>query len=384
MESIYDEYRPRSEKDMCDLFEDLLFMKYKQIIGDQLTEEDAKIGKKMVLSDKEQEKLSKLGIIGRIFRRWFQTNWGFEKFSEYFEGETPKQELSRIYPGIRRGKDYMSVNLEKQDKKWKIKPYFYSEGFLESKGGLFIFALEKLRKNNGKTREPFFDAEFKEFISWLDFGDKAIKKALGDDYFENDFFKYWDLFLRMAPTNIVLNLGIRRLKEDEFSDLSFLIKETLINFFSSQPEGHIDYLSYDQIFNALWETIRLFDKDLFGYDEVMRFTQNEKNIIKFKKDARVRKSIECSHSLGILLDRYVLFPIDRYFNGVELVWTNKEVFLNDLAATIAILKGELKQGDIYVKSKDFLGGLSPFDLRYLWFSPCTVFRLTGSVFKYFH
>ncbi|KKP33211.1 MAG: hypothetical protein A2360_04840 [Candidatus Staskawiczbacteria bacterium RIFOXYB1_FULL_32_11] len=392
MKSIYDEYAPRNEHEICELFEDLLFMRTDEIMPGELGKEDLKEKEKFTLSDKEKEKLSKSGIINRIFRRWFQINWGWENVSEYFEGETPRQEMAHIYPGINRGKDYFSVNLEKIDNQWKIKPHYYPENFLKQNGGLFQYALKNLReqKDNKVIIEPFFDLEFKEFISWLDFGDDAIKKELKEkDNFGNDYYKYWDLFLRMTSGNIVLNLGIRRLNEDEFSDLCFDIKNCIINFFSSQLEGHKDYLYLDDLHKFLWNTVSRFDNKMISYEEITELTGSDKNISKFKKNENLKRSIELYHNLGVLMDRYIFFPIERYFNGIEQVWTSKEAFLDDLSATMMILKGELKQKDLYLNKNDpeynnYLDALSPYDLRYLWFVPCTAFRLTGDTFKYFH
>jgi hypothetical protein len=292
-----------------------------------------------------------------------------------------------MYPGIRQGKDYFSVNLEKQGGEWKIKPYYYTESFLKSEGGIFQYGLKKLREHgkSGKPHEPFFDAEFKEFISWLDFGNaEIVKHGEEENNVNNEFLKYWDLFFRMAPSNIVLNLQIRRLNEEEFSDMCFAIKEFLITCFSSQPAGYQSYIDYDEAFGGLWETVRMFDNELLSYGDLMNATRNAKGIENFKKDAKLKKSIECMHSLGILFDRYILFPIERYFNGAELVWTDHDIFLQDLSATMLTLKGKLTHDLSALEDGDFLDTLDPYDLKYMWFIPCTAFRLTGEIFKYFH
>lgn len=384
MPSIYENFSARNEHEMCELFEVLLFMNFDEIMPGKMSKSDEKLKKKLSWSEGQIERLVKTRIINRIFRRWFQTNWGYETVSNYFEGETPRYELSRMYPGIRQGKDYFSVNLEKQDNDWKVKPYYYTESFLKSEGGIFMYGLKKLRENE-KVGEPFFDVEFKGFIQWLD--SKNTKTAKGDKeehHAGNEFLKYWDLFLKMAPGNIVLNLKIKKLNKEEFSNLCFCIKDFLVKLFSSQPEGYDKYIYYDNAFAGLWETIRMFDGELLSYDELMNATKSEKKIEKFKKDARLKKSIECMHSLGILFDRYILFPIERYFNGAELVWTNHDIFLEDLSATILMLKGNPKHNKSGIEKDGLLDAISPFDLRYMWFIPCTAFRLTGAIFKYFH
>src|SRR3989338_100838 len=385
--SVYEEYSPRNEGEICELFEMMLFMKFDEIMPGKMSKKDSQWKKKFSLSKKEMQDFSELGIVNRIFRRWFQTNWGYEKVSDYFEGETPRYELSRMYPGIRQGKDYFSVNLEKQGDEWNVRPYYYSESFLKSEGGIFMYGLKKVRedKKNGKIHEPFFDVEFRDFIHWLDSGNaKVANKAGEESHAGSEFFKYWDLFLKMAPANIVLNIKIRKLNESEFLDLCFSIKNFLVKLFSSQPRGYNEYLLYDDAFGALWETIRVFDDELLSYAELITATKSGKNIEKFKKDQKPKKSIECMYSLGILFDRYILFPIERYFNGAELVWTSHDIFLEDLSGTMLTLKGELTDDSLDDKENNFLDTISPFDLKYMWYAPCTAFRLTGEIFKYFH
>ena len=143
-------------------------------------------------------------------------------------------------------------------------------------------------------------------------------------------------------------------------------------------------MQYDDIFAGLWEAIRVFDSGVLSYEELMVATEHEKDVERFKKDKRLKNSLERMSNLGILFDRYILFPMERYFNGVELVWTNHDTFLDDLSATMLTLKGKLKPEELYIKDKNFLDVLSPYDLRYMWFSPCSAFRLTGEIFKYFH
>ncbi len=53
--SIYDEYRPRDEYEMCDLFSALLFMKTDEIIPGQMSQGDTRAKKLFDLSEKEME-----------------------------------------------------------------------------------------------------------------------------------------------------------------------------------------------------------------------------------------------------------------------------------------------------------------------------------------
>ncbi|MBU2579186.1 hypothetical protein KKA09_03660, partial [Patescibacteria group bacterium] len=62
----------------------------------------------------------------------------------------------------------------------------------------------------------------------------------------------------------------------------------------------------------------------------------------------------------------------------------KELFLNDLHITVQILKGNITEKDIKSEGENVLDIISPFDLKYLWFCPCTAIKLIGPVFQYFH
>jgi hypothetical protein len=93
--------------------------------------------------------------------------------------------------------------LEKQGKEWRSRPY-YSESFLEKQGGLFLYGLKKLKETGQEISEPFFDFGFSQFINWLNFAKTQIRKTnKNKNKFENEFFKYRDLFLEMAPINII-------------------------------------------------------------------------------------------------------------------------------------------------------------------------------------
>jgi hypothetical protein len=382
--SIYDHYLPRNEHQLCELFEVLLFMRteeFEEFIPGGFSEEEMEYEESFTLTDKEIEDLSKKGIINRIFRRWYQTNWGLENVSKHFSGETPRQELSRIYPKINQGKDYLSVNLEKQGKEWRVRPYYYSESFLEKQGGLFLYGLKRLKETGQEISEPFFDLDFAQFINWLNFGEVQIKE---DNKFENEFFKYWNLFLEMAPINIISNLKLKKLNKKEFSELYFETKDCLIDFFSSQAYDKDSYLYFDQLFFELWQIMREFDRDLIDYEKLANLKIKE--FKELDKDKKFKKSIESFYNLGILLDRYILFPIERYFNGAEMVWTDQKMFITDMFVTTQILKGKMNIERLKNRQRNISNilGIDPLDLRYMWFAPCTVFRLIGPIFQYFH
>jgi len=101
-----------------------------------------------------------------------------------------------------------------------------------------------------------------------------------------------------------------------------------------------------------------------------------------KKSKEFRKSVEIFHRLGVAFDRYFLFPVDRYFGGMECVWTSRESFFDEMGMTISFLKNDLKPPEFNSEAKkdfDITDTLS--DLRYIWFAPPTAFRFLESLYN---
>ena len=63
---MYNNYSPRDEHWLCELFEDLLFMRTEEF----MSKEDQKESKEYRLSERELQNLNELGIVNRIFRKW--------------------------------------------------------------------------------------------------------------------------------------------------------------------------------------------------------------------------------------------------------------------------------------------------------------------------
>jgi len=373
---VYNNYLPRNEYQFCELFEDLLFMR----VGKFMSEEDQKESEKFKLTEKEIQLLNKLGVLNRIFRRWFQTTWGFEGNSEHFQGETPRQELSKLYPELNQGKEYFSVKLVKGDEGWKIVPCYFSKHFLEKEGGTFRYGLKNLKNSRNRLVEPQLDCEFRTFIDWLKLGEKALRRQNKRVGFENEFVKYWTLFLELAPTNLVLNCGMK-LTEKEFASMSFKFRDCLIRFFGSQPHGKDNYLATDKIIFQLWEILKQTNKKLPAFEEMASIAEKKGRI---EKSKNFKEAEEVFYRLGATFDRYILFPIDRYFGQAEIVWTGQQTFFNDLTISTILLKRNLKM-EITRVQREFLNvGDIVYNIRYLWFAPPTSFRLLGSALRYFH
>src|SRR3989344_7343942 len=128
------DYLPRDIYEFCDLFEDMLFMRTEKFLPDE--PQDQKIS----LNRAGLQLLGYLGITGRIFRRWYQTTWGWNNPSRHFEGETARMELAGRYQGLSSGDAYVGVQmLQDELNNVKIVPAFYDKSEIDRFGGVFAF-----------------------------------------------------------------------------------------------------------------------------------------------------------------------------------------------------------------------------------------------------
>lgn len=372
------DFLPRNEYEMCGFFEDLLFMKTEKF-SPELEQEPEK--SKLKLNDKEIALLDKTGILNRIFRKWFQTTWLYEGNSKHFEGATSRQELASLYPDLDQGWDFISVKLTKGDKGWKISPCYFSKKWLEEEKNVFEFGLKNLKNNKNELVEPQLDCEFEVFVDWLSRSEKVVKKIRPERMkFENDFIKYLMLFFETTPSNIVLNSKMN-LTPEKLVKVSWELREYLFFLFKNQPRGKDNYWDIDDVFFNCWNIFRKADKNLHRFEEVINIEDKAKRI---RKDKSFPKSLEILYRLGVTFDRYFLFPLDRYFGGVEVVWTDKQAFLNELALTINLLKNNLKIKRDFETERKFLNiGDIAYDIKYIWFAPSTSFRFLDSIYRFF-
>ncbi|MDI6592104.1 MAG: hypothetical protein QME61_04230 [Patescibacteria group bacterium] len=372
------DFLPRNEYEMCGFFEDLLFMKTEKF-SPELDQEPEKSALK--LNNKDIALLDKTGILNRIFRRWFQTTWLYEGDSKHFEGSTPRQELAQLYPDLKEGWDFISVKLGKKNEEWKVVPRYFSKKWLEEEKDVFEFGLKNLKNQKSELIEPQLDCEFRAFIDWLSLAEKVAKKIRPERMrFENNFIKYLMLLFETAPANIILNCRMNLTKE-KFAKASFELREYLFWLLENQSWEKDSYWGIDDVFFNCWNILRKADKNLLSYKEVVKSSERVKKI---KENKLLKKSAEVLYRLGVAFDRYFLFPLDRYFGGMEIVWTDKQAFLNELAVTINLLKNNLKIKRNLKAEKEFLDiGDIAYDIRYIWFAPSTSFRFLKSLYRYF-
>lgn len=375
-----DDFLPRNEYEMCGFFEDLLFMKTEKF-SPELKPESEEL--KLKLTDKDAALLDKTGVLNRIFRRWFQTTWLYEGESKHFKGATPRQELAELYPDLENGWDFISVKLAGDGEQWKVVPCYFSKKWLEEEENVFEFGLKNLKNHKNEFVEPQLDCEFKIFIDWLSRAEKVAKKINPKMKFDNDFVKYIMLFFETAPSNIILNCRIDTdFTKEKFGRASFNLREYLFYLFKNQGRGKDDYRGIDEVFSNCWDILREADKSLISYSDVIDIGNR---VQKIRTNKSFKKSAEVMYRLGVGFDRYFLFPLDRYFGGLEVVWTDRQAFLNELTVTINLLKKNLKIERNFKAEKRFLDiGDITYDVRYIWFAPSTSFRFLDSIYRYFN
>ena len=369
---------PRNEYEMCELFGDLLFLKVDKFAP--YLEQDPD---RITLNDGDIALLAKTGILNRIFRKWMQTTWLNDGNSRHFDGSTPRQELSALYPDLGKGRDFISAKLEQtRTGEWTVAPRYFSKKELsQCRGGAFEIGLDRLRScSDGEVFEPQMDCEFGAFIGLLDMMEKAGGKPPTTAEYGDEFTHYLSLFMSAAPANIILNCGLD-LKENAYMKIVAELSHYLQWLFYHQGKGDDDYFGADPVFKNLWDILKKAEKDLATYEEMAKTSDKRADKL-VQKSKAFKKSTEIFYRLGVAFDRYFLFPLDRYFGGLECVWTCKETFYDQMAVTINSLKNNLKpKRDIKAKKKYLDIGDTIYDLRYNWFAPPTAFRFLESLYE---
>ncbi len=370
-----EEFFARNEYEMCEMFSDLLFMKTEKF-APSLNDDPDRID----LNNEDIALLDKTGVLNRIFRKWMGTTWLNDGNSKHFAGATPRQELSVLYPDLEIGRDFISAKLERnKDGSWAIVPAYFSKKALKDGGGSAIeMGLKNLKKGGqGGLIEPQLDCEFEAFIGLLELMEKSGRSKI--DY-GDEFTRYISLALTAAPAHIILNSGLK-LGENEFMKIVPEVSNYLNWLFTNQKKDNDDFFDFDDIFKELWGILRITNKNLGAYREIAAMDDKTKTKL-LRQSAAFKETAEIFYRTGIAFDRYFLFPLDRYFGGVECVWTSKETFMNQMGFTVDILKSNLDPKRDLKKEKAYLDiGDTLFDLRYNWFAPPTAFRFLEVLYE---
>ena len=366
---------PRNEKEMCELFEDLLFMRTEKFSDFPKSEGD----EKYKITEQGLALLAKRGVINRIFRRWFQTTWGWRNWTDHFEGETPRQELNAWYPDFSEGRMMLSVEMVRKEGDWKIEPRLFKVADL--KEGPVVFGIQETQKQkNGKIlTPPSYDPGFRAFGKYLHTVEEYAKKVKSYSPPLSREETYWKLFVFQVGPQLVARMPLN-LPQKSRMKLSVIFHEYLDSCFLSQSSKLDDFLSIDTIISDLWNILRAHDKKLLDYGTMN--PEDEEDIAQHLHERGYLYSTRAFYLLGHLFDELILFPLDRYFNSVEIVWTSKENFLGSFATTIELLNNNLKlpKMEYHDKTEKKAAEFMNLDdtalvLERLWFAPPTCFRL---------
>lgn len=378
---------PRDEHELVRIFGDLLFDRW---------EKAPKRGKNKepTFSDSGMFFIERTGILNRVFRRWFGTTWGRRNWSRDFSGETPRQELVHHNPDFGLGKAYLSVKLLRSDETRDVAPYLLSRAMLEAQGGLIVYGLHQLGKGRRTPfHEPYFDPDFRRFANWLWEGEQQAKRFSSHRLPAKAEERYWGLFWVQCGAILAYALmPLLLLPKRELMALAGSFQDIFELHAAEQGGKADDFIDVDTLLFDLWGTLRRKIAALLPFEQaVVRKTDSQERPIKRAKNPRVAYSIALLYQLGVALDEGILFPADRYFGGLEAVWTNIDNFGRDLGFTIVVANngGKLpKEMRPAIEEDEVEGplaetvGQSALDIKRLWFVPPTAFRFLDSVRQY--
>lgn len=381
-------FAPRDEFQLCEFFEDLLLMRTEKFApgaeGESKATED-----RLKFSDRGLENLKRKNVINRIFRRWLQTNWGWDNWSRHFKGETPRQEISRLYNEFDAGESLLSVELSKRGDEWSIEPRIFFSQDLPQDQGFFLYGLHSSLRGTGEVFEPNFDPDFPDFQKRILKSEGVAKKLKSYSPPQSKEGTYWRLFWAQAGANLIFGSRLDLPKSDLLA-LSMEVQNYLDSMIASQTGSRDDFVSMDQVSHDLWNILSGYDSKLESHDEVV--LKNEKDLFDKlnREDPKFLYSMVVFFNFGVVFDQTVLFPADRYFGGAEIVWTDHRNFLRSLLTTADLANKSFIFPDF---TKDLSEGKyaeqirtmaeENLDVMRVWFSPPTYFRFLPSVLEYF-
>ena len=380
---------PRDIYEMVEMFEDILFMRTEKFMEKDDSDLD------VALSSKSYFLLGSIGITGRIFRRWYQTTWGWNNSSRWFRGETPRMELAKRHKGLISGETYFSVQLVKDEQdNFKIIPSLYGKEEISKKYGIFDFGRSFLptkidgRENFHLLPPPNYDPGFKFFVNMLEETERDIEESKSEKLPSDTESRFWHVFWSDACITILLNCELD-LSRHRLIEMSAMFRALLEGAILNQGSQSDDYISIDGIFNSVWKVFQQFDKKLLPLDEIISKSKNQTSHLLKKPTGPY--SLNAFYNFGNLFDELLLFPADRYFGAVECVWTDQQNFLNDLMSSIYLLKNNLQpfrtNKTLTKEQKKFIDETNiqekVEDIYRIWFAPPTYFRVLPRFLKYF-
>lgn len=372
---------PRNEKELCGLFEDLLFMRTEKFPGFHKEKSD----NAFKLTPRDLRLLQKTGVAGRIFRRWFQTTWGNNTWSKFFDGETPRQEMGHYYPPSLGSDALLFVELKERNNGWQIAPRLFLKKSQNEDEGVFTAGLKNIKTS---SLAPSFDFGFKKFAEHMLRTEKIARSFKSYSPPKNEEEKWWKLFWLQAGTSLAFNTKLE-LPQKKLFIIASEIYACLDYFARQQGNGAGDFIEIDNLFSYLWDILTSKDKRILSYAEMI--DKNENTMSARMSDPDYLYSTKAFYLLGHMFDEKILFPIDMYFGGVECVWTDHQNFLGAMINTGLLLKNNLapmenrlKLNEEEKRQMDYMGVAEiAFNIERAWFAPPTAFRLLPSIKRFF-
>jgi hypothetical protein len=293
------------------------------------------------------------------------------------------------------GDTYVSAQLVKDELgDYKVAPSLYDKDEINKKGGIFTFGRSFLPKEvSGREKfhmlpPPNYDPGFKFFVSTLESIERQIEDSRSEKLPLDTERRFWQIFWSDACITILLNCEFD-LSRHKLIEMSALFRGLLESTILRQGLGPDDYLSVDGIFSVAWEIFRKFDNKLLPQDEIL--SKSKEQVSRLLKKPTGPYSLNIFYNFGNLFDELLLFPADRYFGAIECVWTDQQNFLNDLIASIYLLKNNLQPSRpdkiLSKEQKKFISETNiqdkVDDIYRIWFVPPTCFRILPRFLKYF-
>ncbi len=378
---------PRSAHELCELFSMLFFGRvenfYKELSSDPKVKDTH-------FSKIAEKSLKDHHVINRIFRCWYQTNWLHENWAGDFDGATPRQELSASISQIGTGEAMLSVAIESKfvsqgvGESWReqleVVPRIYSRDDLKNAGGAFLYGLRELKLHKTGVVAPNFDPEFRDFAKRL----RTLKTNADslDSYTLHDMpeeLVYWRLFIENAVMGILSALPVS-FTTSNLHEAHQDFVTILLGFAGIQKDGECLYISIDKLFGYFWVILSKYDKTLVPYNEIIVTNSDEVDEVKMRNPVYAHSSAVL-YLLGYNFDAKFLFPADRYFNAVEIVWQNKLTFVESLSIFYYLLNNNLSMLPPPNTDKEMTAMYERFNIGStsqhrdaMWFNPPTCFR----------
>lgn len=373
--------------------------------------------------------IAESGTFNRTFRRWEQTTWLDKNWCDSFNGMTPRQYVKQNADEISQWRDmhwgiscYIDDDYLFEEKKVALSKYVFGYSinrpfenmlylpimaefgsvekfFAKSKKGVSISSTGKLN-NIYKNRWYDFLCQDRDFLPWivqmlwnkglLEFipsslpkKGKAVLTPRGKAYFslepEDQFptlFKYFILSAVSAVIDAIdRQIFLGREKAAFTPKNKDVVSNKLLNMITEAAMSS-RWIDVDIFLGKFWDILYELFPDRLLNNETILDMEESRSSRKYWNDKEPLKTIVSEYAfydLALAFDKYLLFPLDRYFGLVECVWTEQKQMLRDLSTYLSYAKKLSPKYYFYSEDRknfeDFCDCL---------FAPCTSFRF---VFK---